>query len=157
VIGLFWLVSGVILWSGWAEATYLSLELFWALPPIGLQLAFGADILWRNRRLVFLAIVPPTLFLSAADALAINTGVWTINPEQSLNIFIGGILPVEEMLFFLLTNTLVVFGMVLLWSEASQARLASVKAFIAGLNPSKPAFTDKLLPPGAGHSEESQA
>ena len=28
----------------------------WALPPIALQLAFGGDILWRYRRLVFLTI-----------------------------------------------------------------------------------------------------
>jgi lycopene cyclase domain-containing protein len=123
-LALVWLASIVILIADWQAGTYLALELIWALPPIALQLVFGADILWHFRRLVFLAIVPLTLYLSAADALAITMGTWTINPEQSLNIFIAGLLPVEELLFFLLTNTLISFGIVLLWAKLSHERFA---------------------------------
>jgi lycopene cyclase domain-containing protein len=128
ILALVWLASIVILIAKWQAGTYLALELAWALPPIALQLAFGADILWHFRRLVFLAIVPLTLYLSAADALAITLGTWTINPEQSLNIFVAGLLPIEELLFFLLTNTLISFGIVLLWAKLSHARFAGYLA-----------------------------
>lgn len=122
--GLFWLGMVYMLLSGWRPGTYLALELVWALPPILLQLAFGADILWQRRRLVGLAILSTTVYLSAADWIAIGSGTWTIDPEQSLNIFLGGHLPVEEAVFFLLTNTLVVFGLTLALAAESRARLA---------------------------------
>jgi len=123
--------AGALIWggmlallvSGWRPGTYLALEMVWAFPPILLQLAFGADILWQYRRWVSLAIISATLYLSAADWIAIGTGTWTIDPEQSLNIFFFGHLPVEEVVFFLLTNTLVVCGMTLGLASESQTRL----------------------------------
>jgi lycopene cyclase domain-containing protein len=131
VASLIWLGSAGLLLSGWEPGTYLALELVWALPPIILQLGFGADILWRHRRLVLLALLPATLYLSAADALAIGSGTWTINPEQSLGIYLGGILPLEELLFFTLTNILLVFGMTLVLARQSQRRL---EAFLQRLS-----------------------
>lgn len=123
---LLWLVAGMLLLVGPKSGTYLSLELIWALPPLALQLLFGADILWRRRRLLLVTIAPLTLYLSAADALAIGSGTWTINPAQSLNIFVGGILPLEELLFFLLTNTLLAFGLTLILSKTSHSRLRAL-------------------------------
>ncbi len=123
----FWTIAAAVLVSGWAPGTYLALELVWALPPIALQLAYGADILWRHRRIVLLAIVPFTLYLSLADTLAIRSGTWTINPEQSVGLLLAGILPVEELLFFLLTNTLVVFGVTLLLAPESHHRIQSYR------------------------------
>ncbi len=123
VIGVIWLLAVLSPLVLGEPATYLMLELGWALPPIMLQTAFGADILWRHRWLVLAGILPTTLYLSFGDALAIGSGTWTINPEQSLNLFIGGVLPIEEFIFFLLTNTLVVFGLTLLLAEESQARI----------------------------------
>jgi lycopene cyclase domain-containing protein len=127
LLGVLWLASAVFLVTGWQPGTYLALELVWALPPIGLQLAFGADILWRYRRLVSLVIISLTLYLSASDALAITLGTWTINPEKSLDFLIAGLLPIEEFLFFLLTNTLITFGIVLVISEESYARFGSIR------------------------------
>ncbi len=127
-----WLGSVVLLASGWQPGIYMGLELVWAVPPIALQFAFGADILWRYRRLVGLAIAPLTLFLSAADAIAINGGIWTISPQKSLGLLLGGVLPVEEFLFFLLTNTLVTFGVTLVMAQASHQRFAELRAMIAG-------------------------
>ena len=121
--GLIWGGALFVLITGWQPGTYLALELTWALPAIALQLAFGADILWRYRRLVLYSILPLTLYLSAADALAIGLGTWTIDPEQSLDLLIGGLLPLEEFVFFLLTNTLVSFGIILIWAEESRVRL----------------------------------
>lgn len=126
MLGIFWLVSILLLVAGEISATYISLEAAWALPAIILQVAFGGDILWRNRKLILFTLVPLTLYLSLADALAIQAGIWTINPDNSLNILLAGVLPVEEFLFFLLTNTLVAFGFVLIWSPESYARLNRV-------------------------------
>ena len=67
--------------------------------------------------------------------LAINWGTWTIDPAQSLNIFLGGVLPVEEFIFFLLTNTLVTFGVVLVLAAASHRRLAALQNRIVFLKP----------------------
>ena len=112
--------------SGWEPGTYLGLELSWALLPIMLQVGFGADILWRYRRLVFWTLVPMTLYLSAADSLAIGWETWTINPAQSTGILIGN-LPIEEFIFFLLTNTLISFGITLILAEESHERLAVIR------------------------------
>jgi lycopene cyclase domain-containing protein len=115
-----WLAAAGALAAAWKPGTYLGLELVWALPPIALQLALGADVLWRSRRVVALGLVPVTLYLCVADALAIHAGVWSIAPAQSLNVFLGG-LPVEEAVFFLLTNALVVFGLALALSPETWA------------------------------------
>jgi lycopene cyclase domain-containing protein len=123
VLGVIWLVSVGLLVSGWAPGTYLALILVWALPPIMLQTIFGADILWRHRRLVLTALLPPLIYLSVADALAITAGTWTISPAQSFNIYLAGYLPIEEFIFFVITNVLVVFGMTLVLARESQSRV----------------------------------
>lgn len=67
-----------------------------------------------------------TLFLSAADVLAIGDGTWTIDPGQSLNFLLAGVLPIEEFIFFMLTNTLLVFGITRVLASESQMRLPAV-------------------------------
>lgn len=124
-----WVISLSYLVSGWQPATYLAITLVWALPPIGLQFAFGADILWRHIRLVTLSIIPMTIYLSLADSLAITSGTWTIDPRQSTGLFIGS-LPIEEAVFFLLTNILIGFGMTLLLADDSTARLNTSIAWL---------------------------
>lgn len=122
-LGIVWLVSAGLLLSGWPPSTYLALELVWALPPIMLQLAFGGDILAKYGRVVLVNIATVTLYLSAADWFAIGSGTWTINPEKSFPFFLAGWLPIEEFIFFLLTNTLVTLGVLLLLSADAHARL----------------------------------
>ncbi len=121
--GGLWLPMLFLLILAVTPATYMALILVWALPPIALQLAFGADILWRYRRLVLTAVAVPSLFLSVADALAIRLGVWTISPAQTLGLHLPGGLPMEEALFFLVTNILVAFGITLALAEESRRRL----------------------------------
>jgi lycopene cyclase domain-containing protein len=96
-----------------------------------LQLFFGADILWRYRRAVLVGMFGPTIYLAAADALAIGAGIWTINPAQSLHLLIGGVLPVEEFIFFLLTNTLIVFGVTLSIAPESRQRFQTIREAIS--------------------------
>lgn len=121
-----WVLALVYLIADKPSATYLALELIWALPVIILQLLFGADILWRHRRVLLTTVFALTIYLSLADAFAIQSGVWTINPGQSLGLLIGGILPVEEFVFFLLTNIMVALGFLLVWSPESHSRMAVI-------------------------------
>lgn len=133
VVGIMWFISTIVLVltfisDAFAPATYLTLELSWALIPIIIQLAFGADVLLRNWRVVLLTITISTLYLSWADSIAITSGTWTIDPEQSFHdILLGGILPIEEFIFFLLTNILVTLGITLVISEASQDRVRELE------------------------------
>lgn len=131
VVGFVWLASIAMLVlsfvsESWKPTTYLALELSWALFAALVQLAFGADILWRHRNTVFLSVVITTLYLSWADSFAISSGTWTIDPQQSLNVYLGGVLPIEEFVFFLLTNVLCVFGITLVLAEESQPRAMSM-------------------------------
>ena len=121
IVGIGWLMSVWLLFSGWRPGTYLALELVWALPPIMLQLIFGADILWRYRKLVFWTLIPTTIYLCIGDAMAIGSGTWTIDPAQSTGLMVGN-LPVEEIIFFFVTTTLVVLGMTLVLAKESQQR-----------------------------------
>ncbi|MCK6579216.1 MAG: lycopene cyclase domain-containing protein [Anaerolineae bacterium] len=122
-LGAIWLGAVWNLFRGPKSRTYLSLVLSWALLPIIFQVAFGGDILWQHRRLVALGIIPSTLYLGISDSLAIDSGTWTINPEKTVNVDLGGKLPLEEGLFFLLTNTLISLGMTLVLSKESQKRV----------------------------------
>ncbi|MBZ0295240.1 MAG: lycopene cyclase domain-containing protein [Anaerolineae bacterium] len=123
LLGLLWIVAAVILLAGWRPGTYLGLELVWALPPIMFQIFFGADILWKQRRHVFGTIAVATLYLSLADTVAIRAGTWAIDPAQSLPVLLGNILPIEEFVFFLITNVLIVFGVTLVLAAESHQRV----------------------------------
>ncbi len=126
LVGLVWLVSTILLISGYLPATYMTLILSWALIPVMIQFWFGADILWHYRRILFWGIVPMTLYLAVADSLAIAAGTWTISEEKTLGIMLGPVLPLEEFTFFLMTNVLVVFGVTLLLARQSHERSADM-------------------------------
>jgi len=122
-LGAVWAWSVYNLITGRKKLTYLSLTLAWALLPVMLQTAFGGDILYQHRRLVALGIIPTTLYLGLSDSLAIDSGTWSINPEKTVNIHLGGKLPLEEGVFFLLTNVLISVGMTLMLSKESPKRV----------------------------------
>jgi lycopene beta-cyclase len=113
-VAVLWVASLAALWTAATAASYLALTLAWFLPPIILQLIVGADILWNRRRLALCALLPPIAYLSVTDAVAIHVGIWTISPQHTLGILAGGVLPIEEIIFFTLTNILIVFGMLLM-------------------------------------------
>lgn len=129
-LAFIWFINAAILAIGWQPGTYLALQLTWALIPIMIQLGFGADIIWRYRSLVAIGLIPTTLYLAFADALAIQSGTWTIDPAQSVGWLLGGILPIEEFLFFFLTNLLVVFGVTLVLAVESQTRWQNLVSWL---------------------------
>ena len=122
-----WLLFTYLFFFGDTKWTYLSITLFWALPPIGIQLLFGADILWQYRKLGFWAIAVPGTYLSLMDIVALNESTWSISASQTTGVVFFGILPLEEVVFFFITNVLTVFGMTLLLAANSQDRFAAIK------------------------------
>jgi len=122
VSALVWIGSMAVWLLGWPPGTYLALILAWSLPPILIQAAFGADLLWANRRLILAAVAPPTLYLWLVDFVAIRGGAWMMDPPQTLGIELAGVLPVEEMVFFTMTNILIAFGITLVLCPEGRPR-----------------------------------
>lgn len=102
--------------------TYVGLIMVWALPACGALFMGAWSGLSLYAREAVTAWAAATLYLCVADRIAIGAGVWTIGAETSTGWLIGG-LPMEEALFFALTNLLVVAGAMLF--------------FTPGLNPSE--------------------
>jgi lycopene cyclase domain-containing protein len=95
---------------------YLVHLLVWTLPVLGLQILLLAWV-WGHRIGALLrAVLPPPLVVSAwlvlGDHLAISAGVWQFGAGKHLGLRLGAV-PVEEVLFFLITNLLVAFGLAL--------------------------------------------
>jgi putative membrane protein len=66
------------------------------------------------------------------DAIAIQSGTWTIDPAQTTGIKLGP-LPLEEMVFFLMTNLIVAFGVTLMLSETSKERARIMLNWLKGI------------------------
>lgn len=92
--------------------TYMGLILAWAAPVLALQWAYAGHEISARGRTFALAVAVPTLYLWIADAIAIHLGIWRISPEYTLGVEVGP-LPIEEATFFLVTNLLVVQGIML--------------------------------------------
>lgn len=121
-IGTVWLVATSFWLTGLETLTYLTLILSWALIPVLIQVAVGGDVLFTNWRRLAVGLLPPTLYLWLADAIAIRSGTWTISPQQTTGIMLAN-LPMEEMVFFFMTNLLIVNGMILIFSPVVRERV----------------------------------
>lgn len=128
ILLVLWGIFTYLFFLGSIELTYLSIILFWALPAIFPQMLYGADILWHYRKLVFTAIFVPGLYLSLMDIIALTDTTWSISKEQTTGLLFFGILPVEEVLFFFITNVLIGFGMTLLLSRLGTKRFEDWKS-----------------------------
>jgi lycopene cyclase domain-containing protein len=95
-----------------ARGYYLGAILVWACPILALQWAVGGGYLVRTWRRWAPAVGVPTLYLWFVDRLAIGRGVWTISKEFTTGLTVVG-LPIEEAAFFLVTNMLLVYGLML--------------------------------------------
>jgi len=127
---IIWLIFTVLFFSKITPLTYLSITLFWALPAIFPQLLYGADILWYYRKLVLLTVITPAVYLSLIDIIALKDTIWSISSSQTTGILFFGILPLEEVVFFFVTNVLIINGMTLLLANLSQGRFIELKQII---------------------------
>jgi lycopene cyclase domain-containing protein len=97
--------------------TYMGLILAWAGPVLAFQWAYGGGTLWSLRALLIPAVRTPTLYLWVVDFIAIEWRIWTILPATSTGWKLFS-LPVEEAVFFLVTNLLVVQGLILFYQAS---------------------------------------
>jgi lycopene cyclase domain-containing protein len=91
---------------------YLWHLLGWASPILLAQWAVFHRLLAANARAVFGAAALVCAWLSLGDHLAIRRGVWTFGRAHLVGLYLGAV-PVEEVLFFLLTSLLVTQSLVL--------------------------------------------
>ncbi|KAF2010736.1 Lycopene beta-cyclase [Aaosphaeria arxii CBS 175.79] len=117
LIGQWSFISIIALgWSlvkGGVEGTYTGLILIWAVPfllllwSLAYQFILGLPL---SNTLVPIAI--PTLYLWIIDTLALKRGTWVINTGTKVGLHLWDGLEIEEALFFLVTNTLIIFGQI---------------------------------------------
>ncbi len=78
----------------------------WTGPVLALQWVIGWKIFRRNLRAVFVPALAGGVFFSLTDQMAVRSGLWRFDPDQIAGWHVG-LLPVEEVLFFFLTSSLV--------------------------------------------------
>lgn len=111
---LWWVIAmvvGIVLLAG-TSTLYLGLILAWASPVLAGMAWLSTPRFWAYRRIWALGIGLPTFYLWVADRIAIGMGIWDISDTYSLDFDPLG-LPVEEAVFFLVTNVLVVQGLLM--------------------------------------------
>ncbi len=91
---------------------YLGLILVWALPVVIVQWGIGGQFLWAMRRVIGQGVLVPTVYLWICDRIAIGVGIWEISPQATTGWHLFG-LPIEEAVFFFITNVMVVQGLAL--------------------------------------------
>ena len=104
--------AGIIA-NEYTSGLYLALILTWASPILAGMWLYDGETLWTHRRAISYGVGIPTLYLWVADWIAIHLDIWTISSQYTIGLTIFG-LPLEEATFFLMTNLLVVQGLLLL-------------------------------------------
>lgn len=100
--------------------TYIIFELGWALPVLTAHWLLGSRQLRARWQLLLLVTVGATVYLSLADSVAIHAGIWTIHPSRILGLRLGNV-PIEESVFFLVTNLMVVQSLIILGPQRAAA------------------------------------
>lgn len=95
-----------------APTRYLGLILVWCIPVFILQWFFGGQHVIKNFRAYVFCLIPPTLYLWCVDGFAIYKQTWEISSIQTTGLKIFT-LPIEEALFFLVTNIMLCQGIIL--------------------------------------------
>lgn len=108
----------VVMWGysvyclGHSHTRYLGLILIWSLPVVILQWTIGGQHLLRNFKIYMACLIIPTAYLWTVDGYAIYKGIWGISESQTIGFKIFS-LPFEEAVFFLVTNIMLIQGLLL--------------------------------------------
>lgn len=90
----------------------MGLILIWACPFALLTWTLGGlFVLSLPLMSTVTPILVPTLYLWIVDEGALQRGTWAIESGTKLGVTLAGSLEIEEAVFFLATNCLIVFGM----------------------------------------------
>lgn len=131
---------GISMIASRGKGLYMGLILVWAGPFILLLWSLAYQfILGLPLSNTVLPIVLPTLYLWVVDTMALKRGTWVIESGTKLGWHLWDGLEVEEAVFFLVTNVLIVFGLV-----AFDNALAILHAF-PSLFPSIPSLPSPIL------------
>jgi len=137
------------------ERTYLGLILVWAGPFLFLLWSLAYQFLVRLPiTSTVLPIAIPTIYLWVVDTLALKRGTWVIESGTKTGFTLWDGLEIEEAIFFLLTNCLIVFGLV-----AFDNALAILDAFPAHFPqsthlPAPPQLVRALLLPASAYDDD---
>lgn len=94
---------------------YLVFLLAWIL-ILACQWLIGWRKLWRERQVWPWVVLGLGVYLTLADALAIQQHIWSFNPALISGWYVGNV-PLEEILFYFLTTAMIVQGFVMLLPE----------------------------------------
>lgn len=94
----------------WDAMVYLGLILGWTMPVVALQWGWGGGVFTGLGRVALLGVTVPTVYLWVVDRIAIGLDIWEISPRFTTGLDLAG-LPIEEAVFFLMTNVMVVQGL----------------------------------------------
>ncbi len=102
---------GALLIHQGGRGTYLGLILAWACPFALITWTVAERFILNLRwTATVLPIAIPTIYLWLVDELAIGRGTWSIETGTKMGLCLFGALEMEEAVFFLVTNSLIVFG-----------------------------------------------
>ncbi|KAJ6035914.1 phytoene synthase, partial [Penicillium herquei] len=137
-------VIGVGAFQAGGKYTYIGMILGWACSWLLFQwivcshLAINLPI-----KELLISVMLPTTFLWMVDTLSLGNGTWVIENSTKLDIQVWGKLDIEEALFFLVTNIMIVQGMIIadcIIAETDLRKAQSVGEIESGLN-----ITEALL------------
>jgi len=94
------------------NVTYLVFELGWGIPVLALQWGVGWRTLSRYIAILAVATILATVYLSVADGVAIHEGIWALHRDRITGLYLDDV-PLEEVIFFLLTDLMVVQSVIL--------------------------------------------
>ncbi|KAH8424171.1 uncharacterized protein LDX57_001926 [Aspergillus melleus] len=150
--------AGIAFCYSKGELTYMGLILIWVCPVLLLQWTLSCEFLialpWN---VTVLPVCLPTLYLWFADANAVSAGTWTIENGTKVGYQLWNGLELEEAVFFLVTNMMVVGGMAsmdyafaieeyrILSSKKPSSADFSLKLALKGIVSPTPQFDARIL------------
>lgn len=109
-------IASVVLVIGWQNAipatkTFYMGSIVWWISVVFIVLWFiTGSYMCKRYKETLLSIIVPSVYLCYVDLIALRARVWHINEATSLEIFLVDELPLEEIVFFFVTNIIVVAG-----------------------------------------------
>lgn len=108
-------IAILLLRNSWYDLKtfYIRAILLWTTPVLVFLFSITGiftSFMFHRLGATVVAISIPTVYLWIVDSIAIRSGTWHINEATSLETFLWHGLPIEEAIFFLVTNLMVVLG-----------------------------------------------
>lgn len=109
------LFSLAMLW-GWLNAIpktktfYLGSITWWSLIVVIILWYVAGPYIVQRYRQTLISILVPSIYLCYVDVIALRARVWHINEATSLEMFPIDDLPLEEVVFFFVTNIVIAMG-----------------------------------------------